>query len=153
MMRKRNLLIVVVLLALAALFWPRAATQQAPVPQPPGATSLPATSPSRPQQARDSLPAFLPREARGTVAAIRSGGPFGHRQDGAVFGNREGRLPRRRRGFYREYTVATPGVQHRGARRIVTGGNPPSAWYYTDDHYESFRAFDVDDGGRGMEGR
>ena len=59
-----------------------------------------------------------------------------------MFGNREGHLPRESRGWYREYTVATPGLSHRGTRRIITGGNPPQAWYYTDDHYDSFRAFD-----------
>ena len=53
------------------------------------------------------------------------------------------RLPRQPRGWYREYTVDTPGLSHRGARRIVTGGNPPREWYYTDDHYDSFRGFDV----------
>ena len=60
-----------------------------------------------------------------------------------MFGNRERRLPPKPRGWYREYTVDTPGVGHRGARRIVTGGRPPSEWYYTDDHYDSFRQFEV----------
>jgi ribonuclease T1 len=59
-----------------------------------------------------------------------------------VFFNREGRLPSRPRGYYREYTVDTPGLGHRGARRIVTGGEPPDVWYYTDDHYDSFRPFE-----------
>lgn len=91
----------------------------------------------------DPLPAFLPAEARDTIALIHRGGPYPHRQDGNVFGNREKRLPQRARGYYREYTVDTPGLKHRGARRIVTGGDPPEAWYYTDDHYDSFRSFDV----------
>lgn len=90
-------------------------------------------------------PAFLPPEAIETVALIQRGGPFPHAQDGSVFGNREGHLPRQPRGWYREYTVETPGLRHRGARRIVTGGDPPQAWYYTDDHYESFRRFDPGD--------
>jgi guanyl-specific ribonuclease Sa len=81
----------------------------------------------------------LPREARETLAAIARGGPFPYDRDGTVFQNREGRLPTRPRGYYREYTVATPGSPDRGARRIVTGGNPPEAYYYTDDHYRSFR--------------
>ncbi|UEX16941.1 ribonuclease [Stenotrophomonas sp. SI-NJAU-1] len=89
------------------------------------------------------LPAFLPAEARQTIALIQRGGPFPHRQDGSTFGNREQQLPQRPRGYYREYTVDTPGAGNRGARRIVTGGNPPDAWYYTDDHYESFRSFTV----------
>jgi ribonuclease T1 len=82
-------------------------------------------------------------EAHATIALIQRGGPYPHRQDGSVFGNREQRLPQRPRGYYREYTVDTPGLQHRGARRIVTGGDPPEAWYYTDDHYDSFRSFEV----------
>ena len=51
--------------------------------------------------------------------------------------------PGKPRGYYREYTVRTPGLNHRGARRIVTGGDPPREWYYTDDHYDSFRRFEV----------
>ncbi len=88
------------------------------------------------------LPAFLPTEARATIALIQRGGPFPHRQDGNVFGNREGHLPSKPRGWYHEYTVDTPGLSHRGARRIVTGGDPPQTWHYTSDHYDSFRAFD-----------
>ena len=67
------------------------------------------------------LPAFLPPEAQQTLTLIQRGGPFPHRQDGSVFQNREGRLPRQSRGYYREYTVDTPGLDHRGERRIVTG--------------------------------
>jgi len=91
----------------------------------------------------DGLPGFLPAEARQTIALIQRGGPFPHRQDGTTFGNREQRLPQRPRGYYREYTVDTPGASNRGARRIITGGDPPQAWYYTDDHYDSFRSFTV----------
>lgn len=81
--------------------------------------------------------AELPREARATLALIRRGGPFPYAKDGAVFGNREGHLPRRKRGYYREYTVKTPGVRTRGARRIVKGRG--GEYYYTEDHYNSFR--------------
>ena len=84
----------------------------------------------------------LPPQAQTTYRMILSGGPFPHDKDGTVFGNREKRLPPAARGHYREYTVRTPGVSHRGARRIVCGGNPPSqpeACFYTDDHYASFR--------------
>lgn len=88
-----------------------------------------------------ALPAFLPPEAAAVIGRIQHGGRFPHRQDGSVFGNRERRLPPHRHGYYREYTVPTPGLSHRGARRIVTGGDPPREWYYTDDHYDSFRAF------------
>lgn len=79
----------------------------------------------------------LPPEARDTLALIDDGGPFPYRQDGAVFENREGILPERPHGYYREYTVETPGSDDRGARRIVTGEG--GEVFYTDDHYDSFR--------------
>ncbi len=79
----------------------------------------------------------LPKEAVETVALIKRGGPFPYQRDGAVFGNREKILPRRERGWYREYTVPTPGERSRGARRIVAGRD--GTLYYTDDHYRSFR--------------
>jgi ribonuclease T1 len=87
----------------------------------------------------------LPAEARITLAAIKRGGPFSYRRDGVTFQNRERRLPAQPRGYYTEYTVRTPGESDRGARRIIAGrgstGNPASSgeYYYTDDHYESFR--------------
>lgn len=84
----------------------------------------------------------LPPEARHTEQLIRSGGPFPYSKDGSVFGNRERLLPREKRGYYREYTVRTPGARDRGARRIVCGGEQPSApeaCYYTADHYASFK--------------
>ena len=81
--------------------------------------------------------AELPPEARQTVLLIRRGGPFPYERDGVVFGNFERLLPVRERGYYREYTVPTPGVKHRGPRRIVSGRS--GDLYYTDDHYKSFR--------------
>ena len=81
--------------------------------------------------------ADLPREAHVTLSLIAQGGPFPYARDGAVFGNREGRLPKRRRGYYHEYTVSTPGARDRGARRIVAGEG--GELYYSDDHYRSFR--------------
>lgn len=84
----------------------------------------------------------LPQQAQTTHQLVLAGGPFPYPKDGIVFGNREAQLPRRSRGFYREYTVKTPGSRDRGARRIVCGGEPPSrpeVCYYTDDHYSSFR--------------
>lgn len=100
--------------------------------------------------------AQLPTEARDTLQLIKRGGPFPYARDGIEFKNREGILPAQPRRYYREYTVKTPGVSHRGARRIVCGiapargrpeGSPllrsdPSALpecYYTDDHYRSFK--------------
>ena len=76
-----------------------------------------------------------------TLALVDAGGPFPHDQDGATFQNREGLLPSAPTGHYREYTVPTPGSRDRGARRIVTGGDPPRAYYYTEDHYRTFRPF------------
>jgi ribonuclease T1 len=86
--------------------------------------------------------AELPPEAQQTEKLIRAGGPFPYPKDGVTFGNRERLLPRRDRGYYREYTVPTPGSRKRGARRIVCGGIPPvkpEVCYYTEDHYASFR--------------
>lgn len=134
-MRAPKLLMLVVLLAATTfVLWPDAGskppiTTQASAPVPAGSAA--------------ALPEWLPAEAATTVRAIQRGGPFPYRQDGAVFGNREGLLPARARGYYREYNVPTPGLEHRGARRIVTGGTPPAAWYYTGDHYQSFRQFGV----------
>jgi ribonuclease T1 len=80
----------------------------------------------------------LPAEVRQTLALIDKGGPFPYARDGVVFGNFEGRLPKHPRGYYHEYTVPTPGSHDRGARRIVTGRG--GEIYYTDDHYNAFRA-------------
>ena len=86
--------------------------------------------------------AELPRQGQQVYALILQGGPFAHDKDGVVFGNREQQLPKHKRGYYREYTVKTPGERHRGAKRIVCGGlqvQSPDACYYTEDHYSSFR--------------
>jgi ribonuclease T1 len=84
----------------------------------------------------------LPPEARQTLRLIRQGGPFPYpKKDGSTFGNFEKLLPIKPRGYYREYTVPTPGARNRGARRIVAGSPPETSgeYYYTDDHYRSFR--------------
>lgn len=101
---------------------------------------------SSPAQARGTMPdpllpevsiAALPPEARATIRLIEQGGPYPYERDGTVFHNYEKRLPRRSAGYYREYTVRTPGVKSRGARRIVSGSG--GELYYTDDHYRTFR--------------
>jgi ribonuclease T1 len=114
--------------------------------------------------ARDAAPvsvAQLPVEAREVLKRIETGGPFKYDRDGIDFGNRERLLPGETRGYYREYTVETPGLRHRGARRLVVGcaragaaarrsAGPgpfsgfrdcsgPAHVYYTEDHYQSFR--------------
>lgn len=108
-------------------------------------------------QAAETRVAELPQEARETLQLIRRGGPYPHERDGVTFGNYEKLLPPAQRGHYREYTVMTPGVRHRGARRIVVGcerqrqASSPSSllrlahcrdggeFYYTADHYRTFR--------------
>ena len=141
-MRKNPWLILLLVAGLAWLWWssrePSAPIIERPAVGTPADTRLPAPSASGPRASID-----LPDEALDTIALIQRGGPYPHRQDDGVFGNRERRLPQKPRGWYREYTVDTPGVDHRGARRIVTGGRPPSEWYYTDDHYDSFQKFEV----------
>ena len=144
-MRSLKPLLLLVVLAVAALLWGRHSPEPAPqgtatphgsvVPQD---APAPRTTPAR----SDSLPSFLPPEAADTLRRIASGGPFEHRQDGVVFQNREGRLPAKPQGYYHEYTVDTPGLDYRGARRIITGGTPPQIYYYTDDHYRTFRQFE-----------
>ena len=79
----------------------------------------------------------LPKEARDALVLIKKGGPYPYAKDGAVFGNREARLPKQKRGYYREFTVKTPGERTRGARRIVAGRG--GDYWYTDDHYATFR--------------
>lgn len=137
-------------LVLAWVFGPESRGPALDLPPEPPSAGVPASRAPSPGAARaprevsaDRLPAFLPPEAHETLDLIAAGGPFPHRQDGTVFGNRERLLPQRARGWYREYTVRTPGSRDRGTRRIVTGGDPPREYWYTDDHYRSFRAFEV----------
>jgi guanyl-specific ribonuclease Sa len=128
-MRPLKPLILLAALVFAVVLWQR----QAPTDSQPPQTAT----------ASQSLPAFLPPEARTTLDLIARGGPCPHSQDGVVFGNYEHRLPAQPRGYYHEYTVETPGADNRGTRRVITGGTPPEIYYYTDDHYGSFRSFKV----------
>jgi ribonuclease T1 len=79
----------------------------------------------------------LPPEARQTIQLVKKGGLFPYAKDGSVFSNREGLLAAKPSGYYREYTVKTPGERDRGARRIIVGKD--GEYYYTDDHYRSFK--------------
>jgi ribonuclease T1 len=110
------------------------------LPQPIAAPNTPTLLARQPEQRQAQLPTVsvnqLPPEARKTLNLIQQGGPFPFPKDGTVFGNFEKRLPRAPRGYYREYTVITPGLSHRGARRLVTGQQGET--YYTSDHYRSF---------------
>ena len=104
------------------------------------------TTPAEPVAVEAVVPLTdLQVQAQVVHRRILAGGPFRYTQDGTVFGNRERHLPRQPRGFYREYTVPTPGVRHRGARRIVCGGKEmrqPETCFYTGDHYNSFQRID-----------
>lgn len=135
-MRRLVFTLAAILIAAALYYRPDAGPGPAPTP---ATTSAPAARPAPSPTAGQQR---LPPGVAEVVGLIQRGGPFPHRQDGTVFGNREGRLPPAARGYYHEYTVPTPGAPDRGARRLVTGGDPPVDWYYTDDHYRSFRQLD-----------
>jgi guanyl-specific ribonuclease Sa len=144
-MRRWSGLLLLTALAVAAAQWwqardervPAAASQDYRVEAPSGRGA------SDKGDAASRYPDFLPREALATIELIERGGPFPYERDGSHFQNRERRLPARPRGYYREYTVETPGARDRGARRIVSGGTPPEVYYYTDDHYRTFRRVEV----------
>jgi ribonuclease T1 len=112
---------------------PAAGSSAAPGQSAPGPAAAPANPSGLPAIGESELPA----EARQTLAAIRAGGPFRYSQDDKTFGNFERILPRQDSGYYREYTVPTPGESDRGARRIVAGSGGEK--YYTQDHYDSFK--------------
>jgi ribonuclease T1 len=106
-----------------------------------GAGSAGARSLFESPEVRSIAASDLPKQGQDTYRLIYQGGPFPFDKDGVVFGNRERLLPLSKRGYYREYTVKTPGSRDRGARRIICGGpaTTPDACYYTADHYASFR--------------
>ena len=130
----------VVAVLIAGSLWPR----------PPGAPGAASAPPTRAAASVDPVSglrwverADLPPQARDTLARIAAGGPFPYAKDGSTFYNNERLLPRQPSGYYREFTVKTPGESDRGARRIVTGGPAYGVrngeFYYTDDHYQSYR--------------
>ena len=145
---RRPVWILVALLILGLWLWTQ---QRVPSPVPSDAPaaasgqvlSVPAGPAGDNVATAPSLPAHLPAEAHEVLRRIAQGGPFEYRQDGGVFQNRERRLPTQPSGYYHEYTVETPGSRDRGARRIITGGQPPREYWYTDDHYRSFQRFQV----------
>ncbi|MFJ3912211.1 ribonuclease domain-containing protein [Streptomyces vinaceus] len=114
---------------------------QSAAPSAAASASVPGSSVSPPAWARGMATVradALPAQAREVLVLIDKGGPYAYRQDGTVFGNFEKVLPKQKRGYYHEFTVRTPGERDRGARRIVTGEG--GEFYYTDDHYETFKA-------------
>ena len=130
--RRRTIGLVLAALAVVLLWWVQSADPESPTAAEPSASA-----------AYDDVSglrwidvADLPDEAQDTLDRIDRGGPYPYDQDDGTFGNFEGILPDRDRGYYREYTVDTPGLSHRGARRIVTGAG--DEFYWTSDHYESF---------------
>lgn len=148
--RTRNVLVLVAAVLVLGLWWwaggaddpppqARETPSQVATPRSPG---TPSGAPSGTSSGIRVAFGALPREAQETVRLVQRGGPFPYDRDGVVFENREGLLPHHERGYYHEYTVPTPGSADRGARRLVTAGKSlthPEAWYYSDDHYRSFR--------------
>jgi ribonuclease T1 len=138
------LALVVALVAAAAVGWTQGGDTTTTAPDRPGASSSPSgsrtpggTAGTDPESGLVRVdPGDLPQEARETLDLIDRGGPFPYDEDGGTFGNFEGLLPDHQRGYYREYTVDTPGSEDRGARRVVTGDG--GEYYWTRDHYESF---------------
>ncbi|ABM07079.1 ribonuclease domain-containing protein [Paenarthrobacter aurescens] len=143
-------LVIAVVVLVVAMVGGGSLTAQTTTPEPGSTSTSPtaaATAGATPAVANpSSLPTInasqLPKEARQTLALIAKGGPYPYDRDGVNFGNFEGLLPKKSGGFYKEYTVPTPGESDRGARRIIVGKD--SAKYYTPDHYESFK-FIVED--------
>ena len=157
--RKANPLVFIVaaIVVIATGWWQQRHGEAKPASPVTAKTAAPKASPAAvPAQEAPSVPDSASASAGGpalervppaqreavlaTLARIESGGPFPHRQDGTVFQNREGRLPPRPRGYYREYTVATPGAPNRGARRLVAGSD--GDLWYTSDHYNTFVRID-----------
>ena len=134
--RKRITVALISLVALVVVGWLVRDLSTSSESAPPPGTYAPRSG--LPVEALSALPA----EAADTWELIRAGGPYPHPdRDGSTFQNREGLLPDEERGYYKEYTVPTPGSRDRGARRLVTGAE--SEVYYTADHYETFVEVDT----------
>ncbi|WP_159704589.1 ribonuclease domain-containing protein [Arthrobacter sp. 18067] len=129
-------LVIAVVVLVVAMVGGSGLTAQTTTPEPGSATSA-ASAVANPSTLPTINASQLPKEARQTLALIAKGGPYPYDRDGVNFGNFEGLLPKKSGGFYKEYTVQTPGESDRGARRIIVGKD--AAKYYTADHYESFK--------------
>lgn len=144
-MRRRGLKpmgLVVALIAIAITTWmQRGESTRTNAPAPPQQQQQQQQREAR-QYNLEQVPEAERAQLRETLRLIDAGGPFPHpKKDGTTFGNREGRLPNQPRGYYREYTVPTPGAKNRGARRVVQGKGGET--YYTNDHYQSFVRLDL----------
>lgn len=128
----KPLAVIAALIAVAIATWLNRGT---PSPEPVDRGAPPAA-----ESRISGVPAAERAQLDATLRLIEAGGPFPYKQDGTVFGNREGHLPAQPRGYYREYTVPTQGASNRGARRVVRGRNGET--YYTNDHYQSFVRLD-----------
>jgi ribonuclease T1 len=109
-------------------------------PPPPSSSSSSAAVPGASSGMPVKALSDLPREVRTTWELIVKGGPYPYRADGQTFQNRESLLPHEKAGYYREYTVDTPGSDDRGTRRLIYGSG--KELYYTGDHYKSFVVVD-----------
>ncbi|SOD63940.1 ribonuclease T1 [Streptomyces zhaozhouensis] len=125
----------------ALLVGGQSAATATPHPTSPAPTPTTVATSLQPWAVGDICYGALPSQAHDTLDLIEQGGPYPYPQDGGVFQNREGLLPSQPTGYYHEYTVETPGIDHRGARRVVTGDSSQED-YYTSDHYESFDLID-----------
>lgn len=152
MRRARPLWLIAAVILIGVWAWNQSSHDALPAPD--AERSAHSSAPTAPFPATTPAaryPTFLPREAHSVLDAIARGGPYDYRQDDNVFHNRERRLPAQPAGYYREYTVPTPGSPDRGPRRIVTGGGMGGTglrreYWYSADHYRSFRRFEVDHG-------
>ena len=141
-MRRPLLALIVLVVLVLAGYLARAAQDDHHSEHQPGAHRTSATTGAQADGLRQVALSSLPPQAATTVRLIRAGGPFPYpRNDGVVFHNDEHRLPREPDGYYREYTVPTPGADTRGARRLITGRD--GQFYYTGDHYDSFVRVDL----------
>lgn len=111
-------------------------------PADPGAENTVPRGPPRQQIADATISNFDnvvyrgPIDLRPTIRRILAGERDPHRNDGGMFGNREGRLPKQSRAYYREYVHRTPGIDGPGPQRLIVGRG--GDWWYTPDHYKTF---------------
>jgi ribonuclease T1 len=141
MRRKSNPLVwvVVAFAVFVTALWQQRA-EEAPAPASSRVESQSPGVESKWSRVAEVVPAAERTQLLQTLSLIDRGGPYTSQKDGSTFSNREGRLPAQPRGYYREYTVPTPGAKNRGARRVVQGRGGET--WYTRDHYKTFVRID-----------